>query len=143
MCGACNPAAGHAEVYIYIYIKGQTHEHVRGMQPSGRTRGGIYIYIYILGDTNTRKCAGHATERQDTRRYIYMQPPPHGPWFYCLLGMANLEFPKFIFSKCLIVGPQSVIIWSRSPPQCPSVIPFPNMMLLQLNLEFEYSLVWI
>ena len=33
----------------------------------------VYIYIYI---------------------YIYAPPPPHGPWFYCLLGMANLEFPN-------------------------------------------------
>ena len=33
----------------------------------------IYIYIYIYA-------------------HIYVQPPPpYGPWFYCLLGMVNLE----------------------------------------------------
>ena len=31
----------------------------------------------------------------DIHIYIYIcNPPPHGPWFYCLLGMANLEFPN-------------------------------------------------
>ena len=50
--------------------------------------------------------------------YIYLQPPPppQGPCFYCLLGMANLEFQN-LYSP--VVGPRSVVIWSPESSTMP------------------------